>query len=198
MAYHGAKVSGVSTNPLALAFPAKNRRPFVLDMSTSTVAMGKIMSARDAGQSIPLGWGLDEQGRETTDPRQVATLVPLGGPKGSGLSFMIECLCSIAAMNPIIAPGLASNAPLSTFLNGLAIAVDLAALGDPEAIGAEADRLGDLIAALPREEGVEQIYLPGERGDAVLEQRTREGIPLPQGTWSRLLAAAKDLGVTPP
>jgi ureidoglycolate dehydrogenase (NAD+) len=58
--------------------------------------------------------------------------------------------------------------------------------------------LGDLIAALPREEGVEQIYLPGERGDAELEQRSRDGIPLPQGTWSRLLAAAKDLGVTPP
>jgi ureidoglycolate dehydrogenase (NAD+) len=167
-------------------------------MSTSTVAMGKIMSARDAGQSIPLGWGLDEQGRATTDPRQVATLLPLGGPKGSGLSFMIECLCSIAAMNPIIGPGLASNGPLSTFLNGLAIAVDLAAFGDPEAIGAEADRLGDLMAALPREEGVEQIYLPGERGDAVLEQRSRDGIPLLQGTWSRLLAAAKDLGVTPP
>src|SRR5215468_10808427 len=93
MAYHGAKVSGVSSNPLAIAFPAQRRRPFVLDMSTSTVAMGKIMSARDAGRDIPLGWGLDAAGRDTTDPRQVATLLPLGGAKGSGLSFMIECLC---------------------------------------------------------------------------------------------------------
>ena len=40
MAYHGAKVAGVSSNPLAIAFPAKNRPPLLVDMSTSTVAMG--------------------------------------------------------------------------------------------------------------------------------------------------------------
>jgi ureidoglycolate dehydrogenase (NAD+) len=199
MAYHGARVSGVSTNPLAIAFPAKNRRPFVLDMSTSTVSMGKVMSARDAGRDIPLGWGLDAAGRDTTDPRKVATLLPLGGPKGSGLSFMIECLCSIAAMNPIIAPALAAGGALDApFLNGLAIAVDLAVFGDLDSVLGEADRLGALIAALPPDDGVERIYLPGERGDDVLERRMRDGVPLPQGTWSRLLAVANALGVTPP
>ena len=200
MEYHGAKVSGVSTNPLAIAFPAKNRRPLVLDMSTATVAMGKVMSARDAGQQIPMGWGLDAEGRDTTDPRKVATLVPLGGPKGSGLSFMIECLCSLAVSNPIIAPALAAGGPYeaSAFLNGVAVAVDLAAFGNLDGIRDEADRLGDLIHALPRDGSTERIYLPGERGDSILEQRLRDGIPLPQGTWSRLLAVAKELGVTPP
>src|SRR5262249_41002945 len=83
MAYPGAKVAAVSSNPLAVAFPAKNRPPLLVDMSTSTVAMGKVMSARDAGREIPLGWGLDAQGRDTTDLRKLATLLPLGGPKGS-------------------------------------------------------------------------------------------------------------------
>jgi ureidoglycolate dehydrogenase (NAD+) len=199
MAYHGAKVSGVSTNPLAIAFPAKNRRPFVLDMSTSTVSMGKIMSARDAGHDIPPGWGLDATGHDTTDPRKVATLLPLGGAKGSGLSFMIECLCSVAINNPIIAPALAAGGELGTpFLNGTAIAIDLVAFGDPAVILDEADRLGDQIAALPPDESVERIHLPGERGDTILETRTRDGVPLPAGTWSRLLASAKALGVTPP
>ena len=45
------------------------------------------------------------------------------------------------------------------------------------------------------DDSTERIYLPGERGDAILEQRMREGIPLPQGTWSKLLAVAKELGV---
>jgi len=199
MAYHGAGVSGVSTNPLAIAFPAKNRRPFVVDMSTSTVAMGKIMGARDAGRDIPPGWGLDAKGHETTDPRRVATLVPLGGPKGSGLSFMIECLCSVALMNPIIAPALETGEGGSApFLNGLAVALDLAVFGDLDRILDDADRLGRQISALPPEEGVERIYLPGERGDAILEQRLREGIPLPRGTWSRLLTCARELGVAPP
>jgi ureidoglycolate dehydrogenase (NAD+) len=199
MAYHGAKVAGVSTNPLAIAFPAHNRPPLLLDMSTSTVAMGKVMSARDAGQTIPLGWGLDAEGRDTTDPKKLATLLPLGGAKGSSLSFMIECLCSLTVGNPIIAPALAAGGKLDApFLNGVAIAVDLAAFGDRERILAEADQLARRIAALPPDERVERIYLPGERGDAVLRERMRTGIPLPQGTWSRLLACAKALGVTPP
>lgn len=199
MAYHGAKVAGVSTNPLTIAFPAANRPPFLLDMSTSTVAMGKVMSARDAGRDIPLGWGMDAAGRETTDPRKVATLLPLGGAKGSGLSFMIECLCSLTVGNPIIAPALAAGGALDApFLNGVAIAVDLAAFGDRERILAEAEELGRRIRALPRDERLDRIYLPGERGDAILRERMHEGIPLPQGTWSRLVACAKDLGVTPP
>jgi ureidoglycolate dehydrogenase (NAD+) len=199
MAYHGAKVAGVSTNPLAIAFPARHRRPFLLDMSTSTVAMGKVLGARDAGRDIPPGWGMDAQGRATTDPRNVATLLPLGGAKGSGLSFMIECLASLTVGNPIIAAALAAGGALDApYLNGVAIAVDLAAFGDREAMLAEADRLGDQIAALPHEEGAEHIYLPGERGDRVMEQRLREGIPLAQGTWSRLVAAAKSLGVAVP
>jgi ureidoglycolate dehydrogenase (NAD+) len=199
MAYHGAKVAGVSSNPLAIAFPAANRRPLLLDMSTSNVAMGKVMSARDAGRDIPLGWGLDAKGRGTTDPGKLTTLLPLGGPKGSGLSLMIECLCSVAVANPIIAPALAAGGALDApFLNGIAIALDLAVFGDRAGILAEADRLGSLIRALPPDDDVERIYLPGERGDAILEQRTRDGIPLPQGTWSKLLAAAKELGVAEP
>jgi ureidoglycolate dehydrogenase (NAD+) len=199
MAYHGAKVAGVSSNPLAIAFPAANRPPFLLDMSTSTVAMGKVMSARDAGRAIPPGWGMDAAGRETTDPRKVATLLPLGGPKGSGLSFMIECLCSLMVGNPIIAPALAAGGALDApFLNGVAIAVDLAAFGDHQRILAEAEELGRRIRALPRDERLDRIHLPGERGDGVLHERLRDGIPLPHGTWSRLVACADNLGVTPP
>jgi ureidoglycolate dehydrogenase (NAD+) len=199
MAYHGAKVSGVSSNPLAIAFPARRRPPLLLDMSTSNVAMGKIMSARDAGRDIPLGWGMDAQGRDTPDPRKVTTLLPLGGPKGSGLSFMIECLCSLPVGNPIIAPALAAGGALDApFLNGVAMAVDLAAFGDVERILVEADRLGDQVRALPPDDSVERIYLPGERGDSILEKRMRDGIPLPQGTWSRLIAVAGALGVPTP
>jgi ureidoglycolate dehydrogenase (NAD+) len=199
MAYHGAKVAGVSSNPLAVAFPAKNRPPLLVDMSTSSVAMGKVMSARDAGLEIPLGWGLDAQGRDTTDPRKLATLLPLGGPKGSGLSFMIECLCSLTVGNPIIAPALAAGGALDApFLNGVAIALDLAVFGDRERILGEADRLARHVAALAPADGVERIYLPGERGDSILQARMRDGIPLPQGTWSRLLACAKALAVAPP
>jgi ureidoglycolate dehydrogenase (NAD+) len=199
MAYPGARVSGVSTNPLAIAFPAGRRGTYLLDMSTATVAMGKLMNARDAGRDIPPGWGLDAQGKETTDPARVATLLPAGGAKGAGLSFMIECLCSLTIHNPIIAGCLAAGGRSDRpFLNGVAVALDLAAFGRVEDIRAEADRLGDAIRALPTAAGVERIFLPGERGNSILDGRASSGIPLPRGTWLRLLSAAKALDVPAP
>ncbi len=203
MAYHGARVAGVSTNPIAIAVPGGRRRPFLLDMSTSTAAYGKIMSARDLGIAIPPGWGVDADGRDTSDPNRVATLLPLGGPKGSGLSLMIECLASLAIGNPLIAAALTGGAAQdgsndNPVLNGLAIAVDLAALGDLGDFTTEIDKLHDAIAALPRAEGVECILLPGERGDAVKDAREADGIPIPPGTWRRLAATAAALGVRAP
>src|SRR5215813_6756458 len=47
MAYPGARVAAVSSNPLAIAVPGKNHRPYLLDMSTATVANGKILDAKD-------------------------------------------------------------------------------------------------------------------------------------------------------
>jgi ureidoglycolate dehydrogenase (NAD+) len=199
MAFHGSRAAAVSTNPLAFAIPAKTHPPYVLDMSTSTVSFGKILSAKDSGSTIPAGWGIDAEGRDTTDPQRVATLLPLGGPKGSGLSFMIECLTSLALANPLIAPSLKRGSPAENpVLNGTVVAVDLSAFGDFDAFAAEADRLGAAVAALPRAEGVERILLPGERGDAIRADRESVGIPLPKGTWSRLVATAKKLGIAAP
>jgi LDH2 family malate/lactate/ureidoglycolate dehydrogenase len=199
MAYHGARVAGISTNPIALAFPAANRPPFLIDMSTSVVAMGKVLDARDANRQIPLDWGMDTHGRATSDPKMIATLSPMGGPKGSGLSFMIECLCSLTISNPIIAQALEAGGKLdSPFLNGVAIAIDLSAFGDPAVIGREAERLGAAVSALPVAGHTDRIFLPGERGDSVRQERERNGIPIPAGTWSRLLAVADKLGLRPP
>jgi len=199
MAYHGARVAGVSTNPIAIAVPGKTRRPLVLDMSTSTVANGKVLAARDRGEPVPPGWGLDAEGRDTTDPKKIATLLPLGGPKGSGLSLMIECLASLAVGSPLISLALLSGGLAEDpFLNGVAIAVDLAAIGDLEKFTTEVDRLGDAITGLPRAAGVERILLPGERGDAILAEREADGIPVPAGTWKRIVAAAEGLGVKAP
>src|SRR5690242_14615810 len=198
MAYHGARVAGVSTNPIAIAVPAKTRRPLLLDMSTSTVANGKLLAARDRGEAVPTGWGIDAEGRDTTDPKQIATLLPLGGPKGSGLSLMIECLASLAVGSPLISLALAGGLAEDPFLNGIAIAVDLKAIGDPETFAQEVDRLGDAITGLPRAAGVERILLPGERGDAILAAREQNGIPVATGTWKRLVSAAQGLGVKAP
>ncbi len=199
MAYPGTRVPAVSSNPIAFAVPRRNGRPYLLDFSTGVVANGKIMGAADRGEKIPVGWGLDKDGKDTTDPKAVETLLPLGGAKGAGLSFMIECMTSLLLSHPRIAPDLESWAiGDDPFLNGTVIAIDIGGFGDPERFGAEAERLGKSIAGLARAEGIAKIMLPGERGDTIRTERETSGIPIPKGTWQRIAKAAQAVGVAPP
>ena len=199
MAYPGTRVPAVSSNPIAFAVPRRGGRPYLLDISTGVVANGKIMGAADRGEKIPVGWGLDKDGHDTTDPKAVETLLPVGGAKGAGLSFMIECLTSLLLSEPRIAPDLESWAiGDDPFLNGSVIAIDPGAFGDRDKFEREAERLGIVIAGLARAEGVSRIMLPGERGDAIRAEREATGIPIAKGTWQRIAKAAQTLGVAVP
>ena len=99
-----------------------------LDMSTSAAALGKIMAAKKSGRAIPLGWGADATGADTTDPNAVKFLLPMAGAKGSGLSLMIEVLASVLVGNPLISSALTGNAKGA--FNGLAMALNIDAFGD--------------------------------------------------------------------
>ncbi len=78
------------------------------------------------------------------------------------------------------------------------MAIDISAFVSLNDYQRQVDDLADALKALPRADGVEEIYAPGERGDAVLAERTQHGIPLPQGTWQRLADAAGRLSVEMP
>ena len=109
------------------------------------------MGAADRGEKIPVGWGLDKDGHDTTDPKAVETVLPLGGAKGAGLSFMIECLSSLLLSNPRIAPDLEDGSiENNPFLNGSVIAINPAAFGDRQTFEREAERLGLPSPACPR------------------------------------------------
>lgn len=195
MAYQGSRGSAVSTNPLAIAVPSQGD-PIVLDMSTANVALGKVMAARDAGKSIPPDWGVDAAGQPTTDPNQVATLTPLGGPKGSGLSLMIEILASVLVNNPVIAPALAGKG--SGRMNGLAISVQIDAFGATDRFTRDVAQLAQALKAVPLVAGASAILMPGERGFAEAAVREARGIPVPLGTVARLAKLAERFGVDPP
>lgn len=195
MIYHGSKAEGVSTNPIAIAAPTSNPdRPLLLDMSTAAVALGKIMAAKDAGQAIPRDWGVDADGRETTDPRQVKAVLPMAGPKGSGLSLMIEVLASVMVGNPLIAVALAGGGDPGG--NGLVAVLDPSAFG--ENFVSDVDSLCAAIKRLPPSAGSDAVRLPGEGGFETMAIRSHAGIPMVRGTRARLLALASDLKVTVP
>ena len=83
------------TNPISFAWPRKNNTPVVYDMATASMAMGEVQVAKREGHKVPLGTGLNKDGKETTEPGEIAdggVLLPFGGYKGSGIAMMVELL----------------------------------------------------------------------------------------------------------
>ena len=91
----GAKKPLFGTNPISFAWPRKNKPPVVYDMATASMAMGEVQVAKREGHKVPIGTGLTKDGKETTDPGEIAdggVLLPFGGYKGSGIAMMVELL----------------------------------------------------------------------------------------------------------
>ena len=91
----GATKPLFGTNPISFAWPRPGKMPVVYDMATASMAMGEVQVAKREGHKVPLGTGLTKDGKETTDPGQIAdggVLLPFGGYKGSGIAMMVELL----------------------------------------------------------------------------------------------------------
>ena len=93
----GGTKAVLGTNPIAMSVPAEQGGvAFQFDQSTSAVALGKITMAASAGESIPIGWAVDADGKPTTDPKAAlkGSLVSTGGYKGYGFGLMAEILAA--------------------------------------------------------------------------------------------------------
>src|SRR5215468_9983591 len=90
----GGREGLLGTNPFAAGAPGGKLPPFLLDMSPAVAARGKIRRAERRGETIPIGYALDGEGRPTTDPTAAlgGVVLPIGGYKGSGLSMLMDVL----------------------------------------------------------------------------------------------------------
>jgi LDH2 family malate/lactate/ureidoglycolate dehydrogenase len=196
----------LGTNPLSVAAPAGQEAPFVLDMATSTVAIGKLHVASRWAKPIPAGWALDPAGRPTTDPNlALATrlLTPLGGTpeqgshKGYGLSVMVDILAAVLAGAAFAgghgrpAGGGSERADVGHFFG--AIAIDR--FRPLEDFKADMDRLLRSLKESPRAEGAERIWVAGEPEWECERRRRRDGIPLAPGLVRQLRQVAAATGV---
>ena len=197
MAYHGARVKSLATSPMAIGVPSMEG-PLVLDMATATIANGRLQQAARTGEPIPPGCALTKEGVPTTDASAAEILLPLGGPKGSGMSFMFECLTGVLAANPIIAGMIGPGGKARHVHNAMLVLIDIAAMRPLEDFKRDMSELGAVVRALPRLKPDVAIMLPGERGARNFERRSREGIPVSQKALAGLLEIAEKAGVAPP
>ncbi len=198
----GGLAPRLGTNPLCIAVPTDSG-PIVLDFGTSVVAEGKVRVYYLNGKTpVPEGWLLDHEGKPTTDPSVLyepptGSIRPMGGSqsyKGFGLALVLDMLAGGLSGGRTAFEG----APPARGNNVLFLALEPALFAGRETLIREASQLASYVRGTPRAEGVEAILLPGDPERRALEQRQREGIPLPEGHWARLTELAERLGVTPP
>jgi L-2-hydroxycarboxylate dehydrogenase (NAD+) len=195
----------LGTNPISVAAPAGRHYPFVLDMATSTVAIGKLSVARRWGKAIPAGWALDDEGQPTTDANvayETRLLTPLGatrdlgGHKGYGLAVMVDILSGVLA-----GAGFADvrrrrePEPTRADIGHFFGAIDIARFRDLAAFKADMD---DLLRALKdsrKAEGQDRIYVAGEPESECEQRRRRDGIPLAPGLVAQLQELSTEVAV---
>ncbi len=194
----GARAIGVSNNPIAFSLPAASYKPVVFDMATSVVARGKLLLAEENGKPIPEGWAIDEDGNPTTDPSKAKALLPIGGAKGSGLSFILECMSSILAGSPVIAAVLKGRRSPANLQNSFLIAVDIATFGEVDEFKRNVDEFIGCFDELPPAKGFSKVFAPGGPEWVTWEERSKNGIPIPAGTAQKLRAVACRFGVDLP
>ncbi len=189
----------LSTNPIAVAVPAGDEPPVVLDMATTVAAYGKVKAKAQRGEMMPPGWMIDRLGQPLLDPKRAdeGFLMPIGGYKGYGLSLIVGLLAGTlngAAMGKQV---IDFNRDDTTTTNtGQAImAIDLSAFGDVAAFKVRVDTLVRELRASERMPGVERIWLPGEQSHDKRARNEREGIALPATLLKQLDDFARELGM---
>jgi ureidoglycolate dehydrogenase (NAD+) len=193
MAYYGAAAPGLSTSPLAIAVPS-DEGPVVFDMATAALSLGRLRGMASRGESLAPDLALDADGRPTTQAADAVTPLPMAGPKGAGLAFMIECLTSILAGLPIAAP-IHRGAPRRHVQNGFLLALPVSLIQRETPFPSDVTALANALRDLPRIDQDVPIRIPGDRGRAAYTRQIAAGISLAAGTREEIAAIARERGL---
>ncbi len=187
------------TNPYCTAIPATDKNPmFLLDMATSTIAMGKVRVANLSGAAVPEGSLIDAQGRSTTDPSVMfdepsGSLTTFGQHKGFGLALLGDFLGGSFSGGGAYLPE--REVPSRILNNMMAILIDPDVFGLADEFGIDMDRYSDWVKASPPAPGFDAVQLPGDPERRSARDRQANGIFVDAGTLAQLVEAAQSAGV---
>jgi len=188
------------TNPICVSVPGPDS--WLLDMATTTVALGKILNAQFHGRStIPEGWAMDSDGVPTADTQTALSglLMPLGGYKGSGLAMMAEILCAVlsgGAMSTELGGIRIQGQPMRT--SQMFLAIDVARFVSLDEFARRMQSLVGMVKSSRTATGFEEVLVAGDPEWRMEVERRRDGIPVSDGSWQNFVQAAEKLGVSVP
>lgn len=201
----------LGTNPIAIAFPGKEEPPIVIDMATSAVAFGKFEIARRKGEAIPTGWGIDRDGRDTTNPDDTINggcMLPLGsdrehgGHKGYCLASMVDVLCGVlsgANWGPFAPPfALRQEIPTRSVGKGIGHffgAMRIDGFIEPDVFKRQIDEYVRVFRATKAAPGTNGPLIPGDPEREAERERLERGVPLIMPVVEDLRAIAKAAGI---
>jgi LDH2 family malate/lactate/ureidoglycolate dehydrogenase len=202
MAVWGGADMTLGTNPLAIAIPAGQEPPVVLDIATSTVSYGTIKSYRLQNKPLPEGWMVNaKDGSPLTDPAcsNDGILLPVGGYKGAGLALMLGLLGGPLNGARFGRDVIDFNTHPEKVTNTgqFVIALDIKRFVPPEEFKREIDRHARELKASKLLPGFDEVRLPGEQRQKRIDDRTENGIALPPELMTQLDKLAVELKIKP-
>jgi L-2-hydroxycarboxylate dehydrogenase (NAD+) len=189
----------LSTNPIAIAVPASEEPPLVLDMATTVAAYGKVKVSAQQGKPMPEGWMIDREGRPLTDPNRAddGFLLPIGGYKGAALALMFGLLAGTlnGAANGADVVDFNKDDVSPTNTGQSICVVDIKAFAEPVAFKRQVDAVIRQLHGSALLPGFDRIRLPGEDRHARIAEREANGIPVPRELNAALDRMAAELEV---
>jgi L-2-hydroxycarboxylate dehydrogenase (NAD+) len=182
--WNGAEAM-IGTNPVAIGVPA-SPEPFILDMATGAISMGKLIAHRHRDLPLDSGWAVDAQGEPTCDPHRARAISPFGGPKGYGLALALELLVgaiSGTALGRDVVGTLDTTWPCNK--GDLVISIDPAAFGETEQLERVSDYL-DAVRRSPARPGSGGVGIPGDGARRRRDAAMADGIEIADTVWQEL------------
>jgi uncharacterized oxidoreductase len=198
----GGAQGRLSTSPLAVGIPTTSeslRGAMVLDMTTSSVAEGKVRVKRNRGESVPDGWIQDAEGRPTNDPESLyatprGSILPFGGGgahKGYGLNVVVDLLAGA------LSGAGTTGAPDAQHGNAFFLLVlDLFQFIPADDYYQMVDGLVSFVKSSAPLAGFKEVLVPGEVEAREREKREKQGLYVEEETWRQIHSCAESLGVS--
>ena len=195
---YGGRSAVLHTNPISIGFPAGKDSPMMFDYATTAIAGTKIDLARSRGQELPPNSVVDKDGNPTTDTAEYfdgGAHLPFGLHKGYGLMMAAEFFGRILTGSDDYAET-ERGGPIMRHQGVTLVAIRAHLFQPLEGYTTRAEQMQERVRAIPPAPGFKAVLVPGDMESTARAARQRDGIPILDDVWERLVETANSVGVT--